>query len=113
MAEDRLGTVRSKEDVRRLLLGGSGAFARQAGVSRRTLRRQLRRSGTTLREIMLAKRAAVVLNLLQAGLPLRVVAVGAGLSSSPSLVRFVKREFGTTPARLAAELAPGPSQADA
>jgi AraC-like DNA-binding protein len=113
MAEDRLGTVRSKEDVRRLLLGGSKALARQAGVSRRTLRRQFRRSGTTLREIVIAKRAAVVLNLLQAGLPLRMVAVGAGLSSSPSLVRFVKREFGTTPARLAAQLARGNSQTGA
>lgn len=113
MVEDRLGTVRSKEDVRRLLLDGSKALARQAGVSRRTLRRQFRRGGSTLREITLAKRAAVVLNLLQAGLPLRKVAGGAGLSSSPSLVRFVKREFGTTPARLAAQLARGNSQTGA
>ena len=105
MAESHLGRVRSTEDVRRLLVGGSKAVARQAGVSVRTLRRQVRGGGTTLREIVLAKRAAVVLNLLQARVPLRMVAAGAGLSSSSSLVRFVKREFGTTPARLAADLA--------
>jgi AraC-like DNA-binding protein len=79
MAEGRLGVIGSSEEVRCLLLGGSKAFARQAGVSVRTLRRQFRDGGTTLREIRLAKRAAVVLNLLQAGLPLRTVAAGAGL----------------------------------
>jgi AraC-like DNA-binding protein len=103
--EGRVGTVRSKEDVRKLLLGGSKAFARQAGVSVRTLRRQIRGGGATLREIVVAKRAAVVLNLLQTRMPLRTIAASAGLSSSASLVRFVKREFGTTPARLAADLA--------
>ncbi len=104
MAVGRSGVEWSESVVARLLAGGCKGLACHVGVSVRTLRRRFRESDITLREIMLAKRAAVVLNLMQAGLPLTRIAGRVGLSSSPALARFVRREFGTTPARLAAQL---------
>jgi AraC-like DNA-binding protein len=104
MAEKCCGVRWSEESVTDLLRGGSKEVARISGVSVRTLRRRFRRRGITLRDLILAKRAAVVLNLMQAGLPLGSIAVCAGLSSSPALNRFIRHEFGTTPARLAAQL---------
>jgi AraC-like DNA-binding protein len=104
MVERRSGLEWSEEAVTCLLTCGSKGLARRSGVSVRTLRRRLRRSGITLKEITLAKRAAVVLNLMQAGLPLGTIAARVGLSSSPALTRFVRHEFGTTPLRLAVQL---------
>ena len=104
MAVGRSGVEWSESVVARLLAGGCKGLARHSGVSVRTLRRRFRESGSTLREITLAKRAAVVLNLMQAGLPLTRIAGRVGLSGPPALARFVRREFGTTPSGLAAQL---------
>lgn len=100
----RLGVDWTETVVADLLVCGSKGLARQSGVSVRTLRRHLRRSDITLRELMLAKRASVVLNLMQRGLPLSRIAGRVGLSGLPALGRFVRREFGMTPAKLAAQL---------
>ena len=103
MAE-RPGVEWTETAVADLLAGGSKGLARRSGVSVRTLRRRLRRGDVTLRELMLAKRASVVLNLMQHGVPLSGIAGRVGLSGPPALGRFVRREFGMTPANLAAQL---------
>jgi AraC-like DNA-binding protein len=109
--DEGLGVAWTETAVADLLSRGSKGLARQTGVSVRTLRRRFRRGGVTLRELTLAKRAAVVLNLMQRGLSLTGIAARVGLSGSPALGRFVRREFGVTPAALAAQLQPAPRRA--
>ena len=109
--EDRVGVAWTETAVTDLLARGSKGLARRTGVSVRTLRRRLRRDGITLRELTLAKRASVVLNLMQRGLTLTRIAARVGLSGSPALGRFVRREFGLTPAKLAAQLQQVPRRA--
>lgn len=104
MIERHSGIGWSDDTVRCLLFRGNKGLARHAGVSVRTLRRRFRRCGITLKGVLGAKRASVVLNLMQSGLSLRQIAFSAGLSSPPALARFVKREFGMTPAKLAKQL---------
>jgi len=94
----------SDEAVSDLLFRGSKNLARHNRISVRTLRRRFNSDGISLRDLTRSKRAAVVLNLMQAGLPLSAIVARVGLSSPTALVRFVRREFGTTPARLAAQL---------
>jgi AraC-like DNA-binding protein len=107
VTQKRGGLDWSEQAVSSLLAGGSKELASRSGVSVRTLRRHFNRDGLTLRGVVCAKRAAVILNLMQAGMPLAGIARRVGLSGSPALARFVRREFGTTPKVLAADLAPG------
>jgi AraC-like DNA-binding protein len=88
-----------------LLLEGSKALAKRRGVSLRTLRRQFAARGTTLADIVLSRRAALTMNLLQGDeISLRRVGQLLGFSCATSFSRFVKREFGQSPRDLRGDL---------
>lgn len=88
----------------RLLMLGARAVAKAEGLATRTLLRRLAASGTSARSLVQRLRRERALRLLATSMPLAEVARAIGLSGPISLARFCRREFGTTAARLRADV---------
>lgn len=91
-----------------LLRGSSKVLAKKLGMSLRTLRRHFERKGTSLYAFRQARRAALVVNLLQRPqIRLRDLVARLGFSNPASLARFIHSEFGMTPGELRRQLMSG------
>jgi len=88
-----------------LVREGGKTLARREGVSFRTLRRRFKNRGVTVTQARMTRQASMVVNLLQREhADLRYVARALGYSSVSAFAKFVRREFGMTPATLRREL---------
>jgi AraC-like DNA-binding protein len=88
-----------------LVREGAKALARREGVSFRTLRRRFKDGGVTVFQARITRRASMVVNLLQdKHADLHYVSRTLGYSSVSAFAKFVRREFGVTPATLQREL---------
>jgi AraC-like DNA-binding protein len=82
---------------------GVGIF----GVSERTLRRRFERFGVPLSDLLGERRRQESLRLLAGDAPLKTVALHLGFSSTQTLARYLRREFGTTATVLRKQLRSG------
>ncbi|MGE5345181.1 MAG: helix-turn-helix domain-containing protein [Acidithiobacillales bacterium] len=82
---------------------GVGIF----GVSERTLRRRFERFGIPLSGLLGERRRQEALRLLAGDAPLKTVALHLGFSSTQTLARYLRREFGTTATVLRKQLRSG------
>jgi AraC-like DNA-binding protein len=88
-----------------LLHHGVKGLAAMFAVSVSTLRRRCTAHGFCLAELVAARRAGLVVNLLQSPeMRLADVARETGFSNVTAFSRFVRREFGQTPGMLRAAL---------
>lgn len=71
---------------------GVGLF----GVSERTLRRRFERRGVRLSDLLAKRRRREALRLLSEEIPLKAIAPHLGFSSTQTLARYLRREFGST-----------------
>lgn len=86
--------------IRLLIRGGIGSLARYFGMSSRTLRRYCARAGLHLSIHRNELRREELIVLLSTRLPIAEVADRLGFSSSQTLARFVRKEFGSTPTQM-------------
>jgi len=82
---------------------GVGLF----GVSERTLRRRFASHGVRLSDLLAERRRREALRLLAGEIPLKAIALLLGFSSTQTLARYLRREFGTTATALRRELRSG------
>jgi len=90
--------------VVRVVLEGTKGAATEAGVSVRTLHRQLAKRGTTVRALVRRFRRERALRLLGEGSGLDEIAEALGFSGPSALARFCRRAFGRTAGELREEL---------
>ena len=92
------------EDLVELVERGGRGLILSTGVAGRTRRRMLARGGAGLNEVKRAARRTLAASLLSSSLPLKEIARKLGYSSTQTLSRFIRKEFGTTPIELRKEL---------
>jgi methylphosphotriester-DNA--protein-cysteine methyltransferase len=92
------------EDLIELVEHGGRGLILRTEVAGRTRRRMLARGGTSLHEVKRAARRRLAMSLLAAPLPLKEIAKKLGYSSTQTLSRFVRQEFGKTPIELREDL---------
>ena len=92
------------EELMELVVHGGRGLILSTGVAGRTRRRMLARGGTSLHEIKRDARRKLAASLLSSSLPLKEIAKKLGYSSTQTLSRFIRQEFGTTPIELRQEL---------
>ena|ERR1035441_8824075 len=92
------------EDLTELFRHGGRGLTLRTGVAGRTRRRRLAAGGTGLHELKRLERRRLAESLLASSLPLTEIAKRLGYSSTQTLSRFVRQEFGTTPIGLREEL---------
>jgi AraC-like DNA-binding protein len=94
---------RVREQILADLAGGQVsvyALAARLGCSERTLQRQLRDEGTSIREILDSVRRARAESLLETNTPIAEIARLLGYSQRAALHHAFRRWFGTSPGRL-------------
>ena len=85
-----------EETVLFVLRFGMRLTAGKLGLSERTFRRRFERQGLRLSDLLGEWRRETAVRLLASDLPVRTVAHRLGFSSSQTLARFLRREFGMT-----------------
>ena len=85
------------EELLELVQRGGRGLIERTGVPGRTRRRRLARGGTSLHDVKRSARRGLAASLLSSSLPLKEIARKLGYSSTQTLSRFVRQEFGTTP----------------
>lgn len=102
-------SVLTPEELTELVVHGGRGLILNTGVAGRTRRRMLARGGTSLHDVKRAARRRLAASLLSSSLPLKEIAKKLGYSSTQTLSRFIRQEFGTTPIELRQELQREPS----
>lgn len=88
------------EELMELVLHGGRGLIESTGVLGRTRRRMLAHYGTSLHDVKRSARRRLAVSLLSSPLPLKEIATKLGYSSTQTLSRFIRQEFGTTPTGL-------------
>jgi hypothetical protein len=94
------GSTLTPANTMELIFHGGRRLVESSGVPGRTRRRNLARIGTSMHDEKRATRRRLLESLLASALPLKEIASRLGYSSTQTLARFVRSEFGTTATRL-------------
>jgi len=94
--EERILDRLNEETVLFLLRFGIRLGVGIFGVSERTLRRRFERQGLRLSDLLAERRRQEALRLLAGDLSLKAIALVLGFSSTQTLARYLRREFGAT-----------------
>lgn len=86
----------SEDDVLFILLHGLGNFAHGRGISQRTLRRRVARSGRRLVDRLEMTRRTLATDLLATDISIHDLARRLGFASAQTFGRYFKRKFGQT-----------------
>jgi methylphosphotriester-DNA--protein-cysteine methyltransferase len=92
------------EELTELVLHGGRGLVLNTGVTGRTRRRMLARDGISLHEVKRSARRTLAASLLSSSLPLKEIATKLGYSTTQTLSRFIRQEFGATPIELREKL---------
>lgn len=90
----------SEDELLFILLHGIGNFAHRRGISQRTLRRRLARSGSRLVDRLEMTRRTLATNLLATDISINDLARRLGFASAQTFGRYFKREFGQTATKM-------------
>jgi AraC-like DNA-binding protein len=90
----------SEDEILFILLHGLDNFAHGRGISQRTLRRRLARSGSRLVDRLEMTRRALATNLLATDISIHDLARRLGFASAQTFGRYFKREFGQTATKM-------------
>jgi AraC-like DNA-binding protein len=105
--EDEVFDLLDDETVLFLLRFGIRLGVGLFGVSERTLRRRFKQRGIRLSDLLGERRRQEALRLLAGSVPLKAVALRLGFSSTQTLARYLRREFGATATALRNQLRQG------